>query len=1063
MRRRTAVPCLVALSSAIVFASPGPPARAACEQPPCRAYLPLAGGRLRLDLGEYGSEGPSWQPLGMHDRVLDLAYDAEGDLWAATLGGLTEWPAAGGEPRVHSHAPISQVAVDGAGAVWFGGFQAAGGVERVEADPLERLLPDGRRQRYTVADGLPAGWLQALAVDDRGRLLASWGPLGEDGPGGLARWEEAAGWRVWEAEAFTGGGGPWAMAADGRGGMWLAGGTLHRTTGAIVGSWLRRVDADGRLGALEPMLDPMEGLLIIRLAFGAGGKLFAIAVAAEQQQNSRAGRRRPAPAGVDPDAQGFGRLALDRQGHLAVRSPAGDWTILDLPLEDIDAARREPQFFVNGPGEAVVDSAGRLWLQFDGVLMSLAPDGSTRFVSGRSTGPSADPSGDDLDALLWSEPVLAAGPGGVLALGSRRTRGVAVVAAAASAKPRWLGSREALPGRISSLRPGAGGLFAQGDDQGERRLWFKPPGDAGWASIDGRDPEGEPGLSAIAVSPGGEVWIGDGDRVIRAGADRRRLEVIGPGSGLPGGVVTTLAIGKDAAVWVGTEQGLARLSNGGMWTRPDMPADLSPAVADLAVATDGGLWAALAGSDVDGRHRPGGLFHLAADGRSQAWASSQIAGIEAEIGLQGSQFQVALSPDGTVYTQGDFGTSRGDGRRAWEEVPTDGTGRLMVFDRQGRLWTDSTWFLNLARYDPRSGLVELFEIPHLDDAWIGDLVVDPRSGDLWLGFQNQDDGRSGYLQRKENGSWRLLEAAAVHPGARPWDTPLRLAFAPDGSLLSTMSGDHVLVDGRMGRGSWEPQDRLSVRGSVGTAGCVDPVGRYWLPYREGLSGYRPGEGWRHVRSADGLPPQPRAASATCAPDGAVWLVGRGRPGIARWTPSQGLQPLDEAIGIRPGEGALHVAWSPDGRAAVLVTAGGLDSEPAEGLLVGQPGGGFRRHAPSVLAGALATDLAWGPDGRLWVATDRGLALLDARSAGAQPAWVADGAVAGRGLLDLAWRGGRLWAVGFGGAAERLADGRWRPFTKADGLPSDRLRQAAEGPDGALWLVDQPGGVVRLAR
>jgi len=71
-------------------------------------------------------------------------------------------------------------------------------------------------------------------------------------------------------------------------------------------------------------------------------------------------------------------------------------------------------------------------------------------------------------------------------------------------------------------------------------------------------------------------------------------------------------------------------------------------------------------------------------------------------------------------------------------------------------------------------------------------------------------------------------------------------------------------------------------------------------------------------------------------------------------------------------------------------------------------------------------------------------------------------VAGRGLLDLAWRGGRLWAVGPDGAAERVEDGRWRPYTRADGLSSDRLRQATSGPEGDLWLLNDAGTIDRMA-
>ncbi len=1056
MRRRTAVPCLVALSSAIVFASPGPPARAACEQPPCRAYLPLAGGRLRLDIGEYGSEGPSWQPLGMHDRVLDLAYDAEGDLWAATLGGLTEWPAAGGEPRVHSHAPISQVAVDGAGAVWFGGFQAAGGVERVEADPLERLLPDGRRQRFTVADGLPAGWLQALAVDDRGRLLASWGPLGEDGPGGLARWEEAAGWRVWEAEDFTAGGGPWAMAPDGAGGMWLAGGGEAAEEDLFGASWLRRVAADGRLQPLEPFPGDQGDRFIFRLAKGAGSKLYALSSAAGTAKQTQAGP----DAGPEP--------LVD--SRLEARSAGGDWTTIDLPLEEVDAAREQPQGFEIGPRDLAVDAASTLWLQFDGVLMAQRGDGSYSLFPAANGAPISDKVDRGVLDLLARQPALAPRPLGGLALGARSARGVALVDAGLSGARSWRGSSWALPGRVSHLTPGAGGLFAIGDDQGQGRIWFDAQNGAGFAAIDGRSllaPDEAVfgrGLSAIAIAPNGDYWIGDGEQVIRCGRDRRRIEVIGPGQGLPGGAVLSIAVGSDGVVWVGTVRGIARRDGNGTWSRPSLPPSLGHVAMDLAPSPDGGVWAALESGQKTGSSRQGGLVRVEGAGRVRAWSVAQLFDLGEGVDIPIGQDLVAVAPDGRVYSSGPFGVVSGDGRSSWDPEPFNANGALAI-DRRGKLWTYD-WAGDLIRYDPTTSDIDGFALPISSNSKsVSDLFVNPRNGDLWTVVTSFDRAAttSVFLRRNDRGAWDRIDISAVLPGQLIGERFWGLAVGVDGTLAAVSDADRLVVYGQSGIGMWEPQDRLPEGGSLAGPGCVDPVGRYWLPYREGLSGYRPGEGWRHLRSADGLPPRPDAARVFCAPDGAVWLTGGGQPSIERWSPAGRLEPMEQALGIQPGEGALHVAWSPDGRAAVLVTAEGLDSEPAEGLLVGQPGGGFRRHAPSVLAGALATDLAWGPDGRLWVATDRGLALLDARSAGAQPAWVADGAVAGRGLLDLAWRGGRLWAVGFGGAAERLADGRWRPFTKADGLPSDRLRQAAEGPDGALWLVDQPGVVVRLAR
>ena len=62
------------------------------------------------------------------------------------------------------------------------------------------------------------------------------------------------------------------------------------------------------------------------------------------------------------------------------------------------------------------------------------------------------------------------------------------------------------------------------------------------------------------------------------------------------------------------------------------------------------------------------------------------------------------------------------------------------------------------------------------------------------------------------------------------------------------------------------------------------------------------------------------------------------------------------------------------------------------------------------------------------------------------------------VRGLAWVRGRLWAATAAGAAERLPDGRWRPYDRGDGLSEDALRDVVAGPDGEVWFLTQQGAI-----
>ena len=100
-------------------------------------------------------------------------------------------------------------------------------------------------------------------------------------------------------------------------------------------------------------------------------------------------------------------------------------------------------------------------------------------------------------------------------------------------------------------------------------------------------------------------------------------------------------------------------------------------------------------------------------------------------------------------------------------------------------------------------------------------------------------------------------------------------------------------------------------------------------------------------------------------------------------------------------------------------------------------------------------MAHGPDGALWVGTDRGLARLD-KDGHWQTYSKANtnGGLPSDGVYTLALGAdGALWVGTVGGLTRLDKDGRWHTYNKANtngGLPNDWVMRLALAPDGALW-------------
>jgi ligand-binding sensor domain-containing protein/two-component sensor histidine kinase len=122
--------------------------------------------------------------------IFRLFEDLRGDLWITTIGnggGPSRWDRATNSLHHYSQEQIpgyaSAYAEDRSGNLWIG---VSNDANTQRPNVLVRYR-EGRFERFTVADGIPAGWIAALYADRAGRLWVA------TSDGGLGRADEPAG------------------------------------------------------------------------------------------------------------------------------------------------------------------------------------------------------------------------------------------------------------------------------------------------------------------------------------------------------------------------------------------------------------------------------------------------------------------------------------------------------------------------------------------------------------------------------------------------------------------------------------------------------------------------------------------------------------------------------------------------------------------------------------------------------------------------------------------------------------------------------------------------------
>ena len=476
-------------------------------------------------------------------------------------------------------------------------------------------------------------------------------------------------------------------------------------------------------------------------------------------------------------------------------------------------------------------------------------------------------------------------------------------------------------------------------------------------------------VRAIVQAPDGALWLGTDEGLARFDGVEFTILRQGPGA-LRSGQITALAAGRDGTVWIGTLAGVAAWRDGRI-QHFDLADGLGThAVTDLHESSDGTIWAVggvLVSAIRDGHITNYGVGHGVPPGGLRA---------------------LAETPDGTLLGAGPGAIVRFTGDR-FEPATTsdplnDDIPLSMTVDTSGALWVGTTY--GVVRVE--EGRVQRYgEIDGMPAAPVRALLRD-RHGTLWAGTSNG-------LARLVADRFERVSSPALLLNARA----STLFEDREGSLwIGTNSGLHRFRDQPFtiyGTPEGLPSDQP-------TAVYQEPSGALWVGFQDAGVLWHDGRRARRFTAAGGL-----------AGD-EVFVVRGARAG---------------GVFVGTRNGLSHVR--PDGRITSIVPI-----DPRN-----------RRSVHDVLEDE---------QGRLWLATVNGVVLVER---GRQRVLFGGGPTLADGIVALARDAeGTLWAGTYDRGLWRYRDGTAERVTREDGLPSDAIRALRSDANGVLWIGTVGGGL-----
>ncbi len=529
--------------------------------------------------------------------------------------------------------------------------------------------------------------------------------------------------------------------------------------------------------------------------------------------------------------------------------------------------------------------------------------------------------------------------------------------------------------------------------------------------------------------------------------------------GLPVNTINGIAQTPDGYLWLATFDGLVRFDGVGftVFTSRTTPVLVSNRINDVAVDTDGTLWAILDEGGGIIRYREGRFERVAVgDGRptnlSKFYLQSghlRIAGRfgtwEIDDGDVHPVWYLGQRTDMVRATEGPLGerwVQQGEGR-ALLRILGDDTLRfgpdvlanvMHVYpdpSQPGVAWINSTE----GNFRFANGKMELVERVDRETFKEGRYFRD-QSGALLLGtdgaLYRADDvtgrARSNLMLRESSsGEWWNFEWKSMAAlGADEW----------------IVGGSTVLLDGRVVLSLLSDAEYV-------TSSLLDTEGNLWVgTVREGLHRLRPSL-FATYATEEGLLSS-NVYAIVEAPDRAMWFgtlgggVSRLSDGIIRsWQRPDVPLIVYDLLALQTGE--------------LLAGGGGLartSSFRAPNFAGFEAGFGPEKISPGIRAMHQSTD------GCVWFGSEIGLY----RSCGDERVRLTGSSVPQHAVRSfLPTRDGALWMATAGGGLYVYTNGTFRSITTADGLSSDRVRALYEDDEGIVWVATEDAGLNRLVR
>ncbi len=560
-------------------------------------------------------------------------------------------------------------------------------------------------------------------------------------------------------------------------------------------------------------------------------------------------------------------------------------------------------------------------------------------------------------------------------------------------------------------------------------------------------------INALAQRDG-FIWAAsDGGLLVWSESDLSQVAQFSSEHGLGENRTSSLAVGLDGAIWVGTASAGVSRYDGVAWqtfTEADgLPAN---AIRDLAVSADGMVWAATSGGigRYDGRrwfsyNRSRTLLQLpsnnvtslalAADGltlyagttegvvrfNGRSWDSLAQIGSQAVNTVQ----HVAITPDGRVWAATQAGLSVYDGS-GWQLFTTaDGLAsedvRSVAANADGSVWLGyGEQGLGLTQVELSGGLPLITAVSPPNEQIFAIL---PSGSDLWLGSS------TGVLRRAASGEWQTITP--------PSDIP-------SNSIVSL-----VVADGQPWLGGSEGVSRFDgSRWHAATVGLPDTAvtslnrdsaGQLWATFStvgQGATNYDfAADSWQPVRCPVGGPASPYVRHIVQTEDGLLWFATEA--GLAVYDGrSQQWSLLNASDGL-PSNVVQALALHPNGSLWVGTNAG---------LAVWEDG------RFTTLIQDDVREMAVGPDGTVWYITaDAVYRWRDVQAQNIVPppvSQVYDVLATAEGF----WLAAREGVAFFDGA--QMENGRWLRFGSSGGLPGDRVTALSQATDGTVWASSE---------